>query len=187
MKHIGTQTIETKRLILRRFREEDAQAMFDNWASDDEVSRFLTWPTYRDADGVKQYIAYVLNNYMNNHCYDWIIELKAIGQPIGSIGVVDMDERIGWAEVGYCIGKNWWHQGIMTEAFGAVIDYLFRQVGFSRVEARHDTRNPHSGDVMRKCGLQYEGTLRQRGWNNQGINDVAYYGILREEYLAGKE
>lgn len=186
MNHIGTQTIETERLILRRLNDGDAQAMFDNWASDDEVTRFMTWPAYHSVEDVGKYIAYVCNNYLNNHCYDWAIELKAVGQPIGSISVVNMDELTECVEVGYCLGKNWWHQGIMTEAFGAVIAFLFEQVGVRRVEARHDPRNPHSGGVMRKCGLQYEGTLRQRGVNNQGIGDVAYYGILREEYFARK-
>ena len=44
--------------------------------------------------------------------------------------------------------------------------------------------NPKSGRVMQKCGMTYEGTLRQSGWNNRGINDRAFYGILREEYFA---
>ena len=48
MNHIGTQYIETERLILRRFETSDAQAMFDNWASDDEVTKYLTWPTHAD-------------------------------------------------------------------------------------------------------------------------------------------
>lgn len=48
MTHIGTQYIETDRLILRRFEQSDARAMYDNWASDDEVTKYLTWPTHTD-------------------------------------------------------------------------------------------------------------------------------------------
>ena len=107
MKHLGTQTIETERLILRKFRAEDAQAMFNNWASDDEVTKFLTWPTYKNVDDLKKYIDYLLNNYMNNQFYDWAIEFKEIGEPIGSIGVVDINENTELVHVGYCIGRAW--------------------------------------------------------------------------------
>ena len=70
----------------------------------------------------------------------------------------------------------------MTEAFREVIRFLFGEVGVNRIEARHDVNNPHSGDVMKKCGLKFEGTRRQGGKNNQGIVDLSVYAILREDY-----
>ena len=69
----------------------------------------------------------------------------------------------------------------MSEALGAVMDFLFDEVGYRRIESRHDPRNPHSGDVMKKCGMKFEGTLRQSDWNNQGICDASWYALLREE------
>lgn len=113
--------------------------------------------------------------------YQWMIELKELGEVIGSISGVDMKESIASVEIGYCIGRAWWHRGLMTEALGAVIDYFLDQVGANRVEARHDPNNPNSGGVMRKCGMQYEGTSRQADRNNQGICDVARYAILRSD------
>ena len=68
-----------------------------------------------------------------------------------------------------------------------MIRFLFDQVGALRIECQHDPNNPHSGRVMAKCGLQYEGTLRQRDWSNQGIVDACLYSLLREEYLQGGE
>ena len=68
-----------------------------------------------------------------------------------------------------------------AEALKAVMDYLFDEVGVNKVESRHDPRNPNSGAVMRKCGMKYEGTLRQSDWNNQGICDASYYGLLASE------
>lgn len=186
MKHLGTQTIETERLILRKYRPEDAQAMFDNWAGDEKVTKYMTWQTYENAQAADAYIAYVRGNYANDHYYDWVIELKEIGQPIGSIGAVYVKDDVQLAHVGYCMGSKWWGQGIMPEALAAVIQFFFEQVGMNRVEACHDVNNPNSGKVMAKCGMQYEGTLRQSGWNNQGINDRAFYGILWEEYFSGK-
>ncbi|MBQ9901817.1 MAG: GNAT family N-acetyltransferase [Clostridia bacterium] len=184
MNHLGTQTIETGRLILRKARPEDAQAMFGNWASDDRVTKFMTWQTYTKPEEAEWRIAYLLNEYANDNFYEWFIELKEIGQPIGSIGAVHVKDDVQLAHIGYCIGSKWWGQGIMPEALAAVIKFFFEQVGVNRVEACHDVDNPNSGKVMAKCGMTYEGTLRQSGWNNQGINDRAFYGILREEYYS---
>ncbi len=187
MNHLGTQTIETERLILRKARPEDAQAMFDNWASDDRVTKHMTWQTYSKPEEAEWRISYLLGEYANDNFYEWFIELKEIGQPIGSIGAVRVDDNVQLAHVGYCMGNNWWGKGIMPEALAAVIRFFFEQVGVNRVEACHDINNPNSGRVMAKCGMTYEGTLRQSGWSNQGINDRAFYGILREEYFAGKK
>lgn len=120
--------------------------------------------------------------YQDNTFYQWAIELKDIAEPIGSISVVNSDERVDMVEIGFCIGKSFWGQGIMTEAFQAVIDYLFGEVGVQRIEAGHDPNNPASGAVQRKCGLKYEGTFRRRIRSNQGITDVAWYSILKEEW-----
>ena len=62
-----------------------------------------------------------------------------------------------------------------------MIGCFFDVVGANRIECRHDPRNPNSGSVMKKCGMQYEGTLRCSDWNNQGICDACYYGILKSD------
>ena len=181
--HKGTQTIETSRLILRRAVREDAEAMFRNWASDPEVTKFLTWPAHSNIAVSEMVIGSWLQEYEKENYYQWMIVLKDIGEPIGSISVVRQNDRVEEAEIGYCIGSRWWHQGIMSEALNAVIQYLFEEVGMNRVAARHDPNNPHSGGVMRKCGMQYEGTLRSSDRNNQGICDAAQYAILRSDWI----
>ena len=183
MRHLGTVTLETERLILRKARPEDASAMFANWASDDKVTKFMTWPTYTGMEEADCRIAYLCGEYEKDNYYEWFIELKEIGQPIGSIGAVRVLDNVQLAHIGYCMGSKWWGQGIMPEALAAVIRFFFERVGVNRVESCHDVNNPNSGRVMVKCGMQYEGTLRQSGWNNQGVSDRAFYGILREEYL----
>lgn len=180
--HKGTQTIETPRLILRRAQPEDAQPMFGNWASDPEVTKFLTWPTYETADTVNIILENWIGEYEKADFYHWMIVPKEFGQPIGTISVVEHHDRIGKAEIGYCIGRRWWHKGITTEALNAVMDFLFREVGINRIEARHDPHNPHSGGVMKKCGMKYEGTSRAADRNNQGICDAAHYAILRADW-----
>ena len=182
MEHKGTKTIETERLTLRPSRHEYARAAFANWTGESEVTRFLTWPTHADIAVTEKVIDSWIAMYGETSFYQWAIVLKDIAEPIGSISVVRQDERINSMEVGYCIGSRWWHKGIVSEAFGAVIRFLFDEVGVNRVAARHDPNNPHSGGVMKKCGLKYEGTLRSADINNQGLVDVCVYSILREEY-----
>ena len=124
MKHLGTQRIETERLVLRKAQLDDAQAMFDNWASDPEVTKFLTWPTHGSVDVTKQIAESWVKGYEQDDFYLWMIELKEISQPIGSISVVAMNERVEKVEIGYCMGRPWWHKGIMSEALQAVISCL---------------------------------------------------------------
>lgn len=179
MVHKGTQTIRTERLILRQFRAEDAQAMFQNWASDDEVTKYMTWPTHDSPEVSKMVLLEWILGYQRLNFYQWAIEFE--GQAIGSISVTEHNDDIGMAEIGYCIGRPWWHRGITSEALQVVMDYLFDEVGFQRIQARHDPRNPHSGAVMRKCGMIYEGTYRQGDRNNQGICDSSMYAVLASE------
>lgn len=182
LQHKGTQVLETQRLLLRRAVPEDAQPMFENWANDPEVTKYLTWPTHSCVEITRMVIDSWIADYEKEDTYQWMIVPKDTPHsPIGTISVVEQNADIGKAEIGYCIGKAWWHQGIMTEALQAVMDFLFDEVGMNRLEARHDPRNPHSGAVMRKCAMQYEGTTRQSDRNNQGICDTSIYGILKQE------
>ena len=181
--HKGTQTLETPRLILRRAVREEEEAMFRNWASDPEVTKYLTWPTYEKVESAYQILDQWIEEYRHPNYYQWMIVPKELGEPMGSVSVVRQNDRVEEAEIGYCIGSRWWHRGIMTEALTAVIGYLFTEVGMNRIAARHDPNNPHSGGVMRKCGMLYEGTHRAADRNNQGICDAAQYAILRSEWL----
>lgn len=183
MKHLGTKYIETNRLILRQFKEADAQAMYRNWASDTEVTKFLTWPAHKSVEVSESVLKDWIEGYSNDDFYQWAIVPKENGDdPIGSISVVHGDDKIKMAHIGYCIGRKWWHQGITSEALAAIIHFLIMEVGVNRVESRHDPHNPNSGYVMKKCGMKYEGTMREADWNNQGICDFSEYAILAKEY-----
>ena len=183
MNLIGTVTLETERLILRKTIESDVEPMFYNWANDSRVTKYLTWQPYESVEQLRtSYHQYLMDNQDKPEFFDWKIVLKETNEPIGSIGVVKILEDINAVEIGYCLGYNYWHKGIMTEAFTRVIKFLFEEVGVNRIAACHDVNNPHSGDVMKKCGLKYEGTFRQGGKNNQGIIDDCHYAILKEDF-----
>lgn len=156
--------------------------MFKNWAADEDVTKYLMWQPHSSIQVSQSVTDDWVRQYKNDDFYQWAIVLKENGdEPIGGISVVHMNEKVEMAHIGYCLGKKWWHQGIMSEALKAVMDFLFDVAGFNRIESRHDPNNPNSGKVMQKCGMKYEGTLRRADWNNQGICDACYYSILKSE------
>ena len=183
MNYKGTIKLETNRLILRPFKITDAQAVFENYASSDDVTKYTTWDTYRDIDAVRNYLSSLIESYKDGKTFNWAIELKNENKVIGSIGATNLDENVAKIEVGYCIGKKWWNQGIATEALREIIRFLFEEVGINRIEAYHDVRNLASGRVMQKCGMKCEGILRQFYPFNGGVSDVYIYSILKDDIM----
>ena len=186
MEHKGTKTITTDRLILRQFNLNDAEAMFKNWESDSKVTEFLRWKTAEDISEAEQVLNEWVQGYKNPNFYQWAIVLKELEEPIGSISVVGQNEQLSIVHIGYCIGSKWCHRGYTSEAFQAIIPFFFDEVGVNRIESQHDPNNPNSGKVMKKCGLKYEGTLRQADWSNKGIVDACMYSILKSEWVSKK-
>lgn len=182
MKHLGTRKIETERLILRQFSIMDAEDMYRNWASDPEVTQFLTWPTHTSVSVTQRVIDEWQQASILTSQYLWCIESKALNQAIGNIGVVKLNEDAESAEIGYCLGRAFWNKGLATEAFGAVIDFLFGQVGLNRIAAECNVDNAPSGRVMEKCGLTKEGVLREAKKCQNGFEDMAVYSILLKEW-----
>lgn len=183
MENKGTKRLETDRLILRQFKIEDTEDMHNNWTTDSEVTRFLTWSPHPDINFTKGLLKDWIGKYSELTWYNWAIELKETGEVVGNISVVKLNERIEAADIGYCMGKAWWGNGIMPEALRAVIAYLFEEVGLNRVAACHDVNNPKSGRVMQKAGMTKEGILRAAGRNNQGICDEVWYSIIKSEFV----
>ncbi|KAA9234431.1 MULTISPECIES: GNAT family N-acetyltransferase [Aerococcus] len=182
MNHLGSQELESQRLILRPFVMTDVDQAYQHWTSDPEVTKYLTWPRHQSPAVTKEVISQWVANYNQPGFYQWAIVLKASNEVIGSISAVDVKEKISAVHIGYAIGRKWWGLGITTEAFERIIPFFFDEVGVNRIESMHDPKNPASGKVMEHCGLVYEGTLRQADRNNQGLCDAAYYGLLREDY-----
>ncbi|MEE1029285.1 MAG: GNAT family N-acetyltransferase, partial [Agathobacter sp.] len=168
MNHLGTRELATDRLTLRRFEIEDAENMFYNWANDPEVTKYLTWQAHASVEETEEILKDWVSHYDDVKFYQWAIELNELEQPIGSIGVVKMNEATECVSIGYCIGAKFWKKGYTTEALKEVIRFLIAEAGAGRVESFHDVNNPNSGKVMLSAGMEYEGTLRRADVNNQG-------------------
>ena len=180
--HKGTIEIKTERLLLRRFTMEDAQTMFDCWANEERVTRYLTWEPHGEVGVTKYIVGQWCADYEKPEYYQWAIELG--GTLLGGISVVNIDERSDRMEIGYCMGVDYWGRGIMSEAAKAVIDFLFAEVGCNRIEICHLIENPASGRVAQKCGLTRE-AVRREYFNKNGVfHDDVVYAILRREWLA---
>lgn len=184
--HKGTVQLETEHLVLRRFVEEDVKPMYNNWASVPEVTKFVTWFPHKNIEETQVIVKHWVEEYSEPNRYQWAIVLKEIDEPIGSIGVVRQDDKISKAEMGYCIGNAFWHKGYTSEALSCVMEFLFNEVGFNRIAALHDVRNPNSGRVMMKCGMQFEGTHREAGITKEGDKlTYSIYAALKNEWKKG--
>lgn len=182
MIHLGTKVIETNRLVLRPFTMEDAIPMYFNWCREEEVTKFLTWKPHENPKFTVETLYGWVKSYEKKDFYHWAVVLKEMNEPIGSISVIEFNHKVDSVHIGYCLGSKWWNLGYTSEAFSGIIPFFFQEVKAKRIESRHDPNNAHSGHVMKKCGLQYEGTLRQADVNNQGLVDAAYYGLLAKDW-----
>ena len=187
MTHKGTVKLETNRLILRRFAIEDLESYYHNCLNEHEVWK---WSNYNpmncieDAVNVeKLFTEKWFARYDNLNHYNWAIQLKNHNGVIGRIRGINPDDDVRQVEYAYEIGQNWWGKGLMTEAVENTIDFFFNSVGFNRIYAAHAHENLASGKVMQKCGMIYEGTMRQAIKCNNGMFDRANYAILAEDYF----
>ena len=183
----GTILIETDRFILRKFKHTDSKAMFKNWGSDDNVTKFLSWQTHKNVKDSEEIINKWVAEYEDKSIYNWAIELKYIKEAIGGISIVKLEYKHSACEIGYCISSKYWNKGITTEALKAIIKFLFQEVSMNRISAKHDTNNLPSGQVMRKSGMVYEGTLREIKIRNDEFYSLAVYSILKKEWIDNNE
>ena len=173
--------LNTPRLRVRRLTMRDAADIY-HYSRDTEVARHVLWEAHRSISDSRDYLRYMLRRYRNHEAASWGIEWRQTGEIIGTIGFMWIQPDNSSAEVGYSLSRDFWNRGIMTEALKAVIGHGFGSMNLNRIEAQHETGNPASGAVMRKCGMQREGTLRQRLYNKGRYVDVELYAILRREY-----
>jgi len=155
--------------------------MYKNYATDERVTKFLTWKPYKSIEDIETFLSDVINKYTCRSVYHWAIEIN--NEIIGGISTVSIDEKNNNCELGYCIGYDYWNKGITSEALSAVMNFLFNEVGMHRITAKHDIENPASGKVMQKCNMTYEGKLREHYLRHDGtFSDALVYGILKNEF-----
>ncbi|MEG0295158.1 MAG: GNAT family protein [Clostridium sp.] len=180
--HIGTQRIETERLILRKFNSTDADSVFKNWASDELVQSWYSEPIYETKEKTSELLNTYINSYEKEDYYRWAITLKDTNECIGQIAIFLVDNKNHFCEYEYCIGREFQKNGYATEATKAIIDFSFNKINFNKVQICHKSGNPKSQSVIEKCGLTYEGALRDYFYMNGKYVDRHYYSVLKSEW-----
>lgn len=185
LKHQGTISIETPRLLLRKFRMEDAPLMFNNWATDEKVTQYLTWRSHQSLKVTQDLVETWCTHY-NDKVYLWAIVLKGLNEPIGTASLHDVDSVPSF---GYCVSSKYWGQGIMLEAMQALMRYWLHDVGFPQICGFYHLQNPASGRVMEKLSMQYKGTATESNkklfYDNLGnAVECGMYSINREQFDA---
>lgn len=154
---MNTPKLETERLILRKFTEDDLDALF-LILKDEEVNKFLPWYPMKNLEETKRfYEERYVAKYAEPQAYAYAICLKNDNYPIGYIKVDISDSY----DLGYGLRKEFWHRGIVSEAAKAVAEQV-KKDGIPYITATHDVNNPHSGGVMRKIGMKYQYSYEER-------------------------
>ncbi len=180
LNHTGTQNIETKRFLLRRFHKKDVKDIYNNWTSDIEAAKYNAWKVHDSEDVTRGYLFEWIKLYEKSNYYHWAITDKLTGEVIGSISATNINNRKKYCEVGYTVARKYWNQGIATEVLKELINYLTDSVGFINIRAFHDIRNRASGRVMEKSGMIYVKRKKQFFLNsNNLIMDCCVYDYIK--------
>lgn len=173
--------LDTNRLILREVEKNDVDDIHA-YASDPILTTHLTWDAHRTLRDTQDFIQFAFKQYEKNSVGPWAIIWKETNHVIGTIDLV-WNKKHYSAELAYAISREFWRQGIGTEAVKKIIDFGFKKMELERIQARCVTDNIASYRLMEKIGMTYEGTLRKSMFRKGKQEDIKMYAILRSEYL----
>lgn len=183
LKHIGTQNIDTERLILRQFQYTDDNDMLAYWISDPKIQSLYSEPIYTTKEEVKELLDKYIESYPKTDYYRWAIIEKESGICIGQIAIFLVDNKNHFCEIEYALGSKFHRKGYATEAVKCVLDFCFNKVNFHKVQVCHKEGNIASQGVIGKCNFTYEGTLRDFFYLDGKYIDRLYYSMIKEEYI----
>ena len=177
MNHLGTKVLQSKRLILRRFKEADAKEIYEGYVNQ-EGFLYYAHKEKRSLEEEKNSLKGIDEKYKKNNYYNWLITLKSDNKIIGAINlrVDDFNESM---EFNYAIDERYKGNGYMTEALMVVKDYCFNELKVNRLFGGCEINNIASKKVMEKCSFVYEGTLRNYLKLRDGYHDMYLYSFIR--------
>ncbi|MGI9434709.1 MAG: GNAT family N-acetyltransferase [Geminicoccaceae bacterium] len=149
--------LSTDRLVLRKPRLGDAAQIFDRYAGDDEVVKFLEWRVHRAESETLQFLQTCLSEWHAKTSFPYVIEMN--GEASGPIGMIDARPQGHRASFGYVLARPYWGCGYVVEALTALVDWFLNLPGIWRASAFCDVDNHASARVMEKAGMTFEGIL----------------------------
>lgn len=174
------QELHTERILLRKVEQLDAPFILKGLSNDD-LTKFMLI-RYYTLDEVQGQMDYYANHYQNKTGFYWLMELKNNKEPIGVIGINNLSGIHKKAEIGFWLLPAFWGKGFTTEAGKAVLNFCFSQLGLNRIEATVETENPASIAIIKKLGLQHEGTFREYEINNGAFIDLMMFALLKRDW-----
>lgn len=142
--------IETLRLVLSAPTVDDAAEIFARYASDDDVTRFLSWPHHRSVQDTRAFVAFSMTEWQRWPAGPYLIRSRDDGRLLGGTGLsFDQPDE---ATTGYVLAKDAWGRGYATEVLWAMVD-LSQQLGLARLLALCHPAHSASLHVLEKCGF----------------------------------
>ena len=179
MKFAEMETLETERLILRKLSMDDLYDYYERIGSDGEVSKYMLWEPHQDIGETLESFEKSLAAYEEGGYYRWVAEEKNGDGVIGTMSLLRFDEEESSCSFAYMFAKDWWGRGYATEAMTAVLAFAFEKLEIVRVTADHFAANTASGAVMRKLGMEYTGTAKNRYEKHGHPVDAECYELVR--------
>ncbi len=170
-------SLETDRLILRRIKKQDAEGMYA-YAKDPEVSKYLTWSAHESLIYTRGYIRFLQKKYRSGEFFDWGLEEKSTGSFIGTCGYSVFDPENRKVEIGYVLNPEYQGKGYATEAVTEIIRYAVNELDIHRIEARVIDGNSASENVIKKCGLKFEGTGVDEMFIKGEYKTIHHYALI---------
>jgi ribosomal-protein-alanine N-acetyltransferase len=173
--------LETERLLLREFVEEDWKAVL-SYQNDPRYLRYYPWQQRTEAE-VRAFIQVFIEwqAYLKRYKFQWALTLKKSGHLIGNVGIRKENAGDHQAELGYEVDPQFWGQGYASESARVVRDFGFQELGLHRIWANCLRENLASRRVLEKTGMRLEGTLRDSEFFKARYWDTCLYAILVDE------
>jgi RimJ/RimL family protein N-acetyltransferase len=152
------ETVETSRLRLRRPRAEDAKAIFEAYAQDPAVTRYLVWRPHPSLQVTREFIDQCLERWNAASAFPYVLTSRSHDQAIGMLEVRPARFK---AAVGYVLARACWGQGFMPEAVKEIVRLILADPSMYRVESFCDVENAASARTLEKAGMRREGIMRR--------------------------
>lgn len=177
----ATPTIHTGRLLLRPFERADARTVTELASALEIADTTISIPHPYSLEVAVAWIAGQRRSRQRDQSFHFAVAERSSAQLVGCVELRSIDREHAQAELGFWVGTPFWRRGYASEAGSAVVRFGFESLGLNRIYAFHMARNPASGKVLEKLGMQREGILRQRVRKWGHFEDVMVYAVLRSD------
>lgn len=185
MKIPANATVDSARLTLRLVEQDDLHDLLEIHASE-EVARYLPFDAWQGMADARAWYQRTLARHGEGSAIQFVMQHREWKRVVGSGLLFHFEEESRRAEIGYVFGRQYWGQGFAHEGLTSLLDFAFIELQLRRLEAEIDPRNTASDKVLRRLGFTQEGLLRQRWSLKDEISDSGLYGLLRQEWEAGR-